>query len=754
MSEGGGTDGAADAARLLLALPSAVLIYNSADQVVLANPAAQHMFSPQSETPLAGLSLEAIASLASYKGLYGAGDPKAQVMAAMEIDRRQHHCRVLRTTDGRFLEVRSIPLPGGGWASVTQDVTPHRQAEASSRQRMRLMDMALRKNPSGVAIYDAERRLVLYNDQYEAMLEVPAGSIHIGMDFDTVTSLVIDNTPLDDEQRALFESRRHVDRRQRGQFLRQRGDGSALRVTSQPLDDGGFLVVQEDVTPLRAAEDEANRRAALLDAVLEAMPQGVCVYGPDRRLRMANAAFRGMVGASEVRIGEHLRDILRRREAASEYTRGEDPEVVYRRQFDFGRDPVLRRRADGKLLSGNTAPLPDGGHISVLGDVTALHAAEEEAKRRADLLQLIMDSMRHGVCLFDREHRVVVANTLAYEMTGLSRQELAPGARLEDLRRIQLERGQFGNGLRAEQIFQSRSTHDPALLETFTRTRADGRVIETATDPTPDGGFVRIYTDVTAEHTALAAIEQARRAAEQADFSKTRFLATMSHELRTPLNAVIGFSEALLAEGAAERDPLQVAEFAGTILEAGRHLLSLIDEVLAVAQAGAGALRVETRPLYIPSVLDSTLRLMRTTADAAGVELVLEALPDLPRAHADERRLRQILLNLLANSVKFTPAGGQVRLSAAAISPGLLEITVTDTGIGMAPDQLERAFEPFVQLETSHARRYGGSGLGLYLARALAGAMDATLTLESERGGGTVARLRLATAMQAQEQTA
>ncbi|MFC7555207.1 ATP-binding protein [Pseudoroseomonas wenyumeiae] len=276
-------------------------------------------------------------------------------------------------------------------------------------------------------------------------------------------------------------------------------------------------------------------------------------------------------------------------------------------------------------------------------------------------------------------------------------------------------------------------------LESYTRVTADGRCIEVSTDPTPDGGFVRIYSDVTAERQALAEIERARIAAEEASCAKTRFLATMSHELRTPLNAVIGFSEALVDEV----DPQNVEEFARTIMEAGRHLLSLIDEILAVAQAGAGALQMELRPLYMPTVLESTLRLMRPAAEAAEVSLSLEPLPNLPRARADERRLRQILLNLIANALKFTPAGGSVTLGASLPQPGVLEITVSDTGIGIAADQLERAFEPFVQLETSHARRYGGSGLGLYLARALSQAMEATLVLDSERGSGTVARLRL-----------
>jgi signal transduction histidine kinase len=729
------------ALQLVLALPGAVIVFNAAGHVVLANAPACDLLGLPGDGALAGMTAGTLVHRLACRGFYGPGDPEALARQVLEADPCQPDRRLVGAADGRWFEVTRLPLPIGH-ATVINDVTAQRQAEAAARERLRLTDAALRQNPSGIGIYDRDHRLMLHNDAYEVLLGIPAGSLRIGMSFNDVTDLLMNSASFDAEARAAFGARRRMDRGDRHQRLQLRLDGVALRATSQPLSDGGFLVVLEDVTQLRAAEEEAKRRAALLDGVLAALPHSVCVYGPDRRLRMVNAAWRRLFRGSKVEIGDHLLDTMKQREAAREYTDQQDPEEVFRRQFDFDREPSIRIRSDGTVLTGKTAPLPDGGHISVVSDITALHQAEFEAQRRAALLQVMMDSMRHGICLFDRDGRVVAVNKLAHGLTGLTEQEMAPGARLEDLRRLQLTRGQFGAGQAGEQLFWQRANRGLPRLETYTRPRADGRFIEIATDPTPDGGFVRIYTDVTAERQAIAEIERARIVAEEANCAKTRFLATMSHELRTPLNAVIGFSEALVDEV----DPQNVTEFASTILEAGRHLLSLIDEVLAVAQAGAGALQMELRPLYMPSILESTLRLMRPAAEAAEVSLTLAPLPELPRAQADERRLRQILLNLLANALKFTPAGGSVSLGAAVPEPGVLEITVTDTGIGIAPDQLERAFEPFVQLETSHARRYGGSGLGLYLARALAQSMQASLVLESARGEGTVARLRLVAA--------
>ena len=735
----GATNQAQVALQLVLAMPGAVMVYDGEGQVLLANAAAAAMLGLPPDASLSDLSATDIARRLAERGFYGPGDREAQIRRVLEADTTASHRRLLCATDGRWYEVAFLPLPDGCRATVTTDITQFRQAEIAAWQRLRLADAALRQNPSGIGIYDREMRLMLHNDAYESLLNLPPGSIRIGMSFDEVTELMISGMAADAEEAAGFAARRRLDRGRRHQLLHLRPDGVAVRAISQPLSDGGFLVVLEDVTALHAAEAEAKRRAGLLDAVLAALPHSVCVYGPDSRLLMLNAACRRIFKDNKVGVGDHLLDTLRRREDAGIFMDRKDPEEIFRRRFDFNRPPVIRMCADGTVLTGITAPLPEGGHISVISDITPLHRAEFEAQRRAALLQVMMDNMRHGICLFDRDCRVVAVNRLACTLTGLSEQELAPGASLEDLRRIQLERGQFGAGRAGEEVFRWRAQRVAPNLETYTRVTADGRCIEVSTDPMPDGGFVRIYSDVTAERQSLAEIERARTVAEEASSSKTRFLATMSHELRTPLNAVIGFSEALVDEV----DPQNVQEFARTILEAGRHLLSLIDEVLAVAQAGAGALQMELRPLFLPSILESALRLMRPVAEAAEVSLSLERLPALPRARADERRLRQILLNLITNALKFTPAGGSVTLGASLPHPDVLEITVSDTGIGIAADQVERAFEPFVQLETSHARRYGGSGLGLYLARALAQAMDASLVLDSERGIGTVARLRL-----------
>ncbi len=264
-------------------------------------------------------------------------------------------------------------------------------------------------------------------------------------------------------------------------------------------------------------------------------------------------------------------------------------------------------------------------------------------------------------------------------------------------------------------------------------------MLEVVSDPIPDGGWVLTYTDFTAERRVRAELERAKEAAEAANDAKSRFLAAMSHELRTPLNAVIGFSEAF----AADPDPARGAEYVRSIHEAGRQLLALIDDILDVARAGTRGFRTADAAVDVAELAEEAVQATRASADESGVSLSAALPPFLPRARGDGPRLRQVLLHLLTNAVKFTPSGGSVALSAEVERPsGDLVLRVSDTGIGIAPEDIPRAFEPFTQLDSSLARRYGGSGIGLYLARALAEAQGATLALESAPGGGTTALLR------------
>jgi signal transduction histidine kinase/CheY-like chemotaxis protein len=217
---------------------------------------------------------------------------------------------------------------------------------------------------------------------------------------------------------------------------------------------------------------------------------------------------------------------------------------------------------------------------------------------------------------------------------------------------------------------------------------------------------------------------------EAASRHKSEFLASMSHELRTPLNAIIGFSEVLREEMFGPLNERQ-ADYLNDILTSGRHLLSLINDILDLSKIEAGKMELELSTFALPSVLEGGLTMIRERASNHGISVGLEVAPDVGEITADERKVKQVVFNLLSNAVKFTPDGGRIELSARC-TDGEVEVAVSDTGIGIAPEDQERVFEEFQQ-----AGQREGSGLGLALCRSFIELHGGRIRLESDVGAGS-----------------
>ena len=222
---------------------------------------------------------------------------------------------------------------------------------------------------------------------------------------------------------------------------------------------------------------------------------------------------------------------------------------------------------------------------------------------------------------------------------------------------------------------------------------------------------------------------------EVASRHKSEFLANMSHELRTPLNAVIGFSEVLQERMFGELNDKQ-AEYVQDILASGRHLLSLINDILDLSKVEAGRMELELAPFHLPAALESALTLLRERATRHGVTLGLEVDERLAEFVGDERKIRQVVLNLLSNAVKFTPEGGRVEVRAV-LEDAVARISVTDTGAGIAAEDQAKIFEAFSQVGTDAARKHEGTGLGLTLTRRFVELHGGVISVESAVGEGS-----------------
>jgi signal transduction histidine kinase len=235
----------------------------------------------------------------------------------------------------------------------------------------------------------------------------------------------------------------------------------------------------------------------------------------------------------------------------------------------------------------------------------------------------------------------------------------------------------------------------------------------------------------------------ARDEAEYANRAKSQFLAVMSHELRTPLNAIIGFSEIMYAEPYGALGDKRYKQYVQDIHNSGGHLLSIINDILDLSKIEAGQADLNEEEVDLPALIGAVQRIMQERAAKADLTFECESGEGLPWVRADRRALKQILLNLLANAVKFTPKGGKVGLRMAVDDEGGLRMTVYDTGIGMDPRDIPRALSAFGQVDTSWSRRYEGAGLGLPISRALVRLHGGTLELESQPGMGTAVTVRL-----------
>ncbi len=498
---------------------------------------------------------------------------------------------------------------------------------------------------------------------------------------------------------------------------------------------------------LRTAELDRSRQDVVaksrsLETILANVSQGISLYDADLRLVLCNQRFIQIVdlppelGAP----GTSFDDLVRFNAERGEYGPG-DPEALAARRIEQARSLTYHRfervRPDGTVVEVIGVPLPDGGFVTTHDDVTAKRRVEDQLKT----LSLAVEQSPASVIITNPQGTIQYVNRKFIEITGYSAEEaLGQNPRI------------LKSGLTSSELYHSlwRTISAGGTWEGDLQNRKkSGELFWEHVSVSPIRGpdntiinYVSVKEDISSRKLAEANLVVAVTAAQEANRSKTVFLSHMSHELRTPLTAIIGYAEMLSLELAG---PLSIVyrDYVDSVMMSGHHLLSIIDELLDITRIEMGSYKLTTAEICVAQLVGGCCDMVMPQCNAKDIDLRFDGAAAVP-AITDGRALRQVVINVLANAVKYTAGGGRIRVSVTKQGDTGI-ITIADTGRGIPADQLSTIFEPFHRVDPQRADPSRGVGLGLAISRRIVTLLNGTIHLESHLGIGTTATITVAT---------
>ena len=528
-------------------------------------------------------------------------------------------------------------------------------------------------------------------------------------------------------------------------------------VDGKPLEIVGSW---SDITARKTAEEEKAQAYARLSRLLKSSPAVIYSY-------RATGSFEPTYVSENIRdwLGYEPQEYLEHPNFWWNRVHPDDLATVQAetsRLFETGSHTIEYRflKKDGTYCWVNDAQQlirdEKGQVVEVVGswsDITerkqlgeALAAAQEanlnDLREAQSRLIDAIETISEGFSLYDAEDKLVLSNSRYRELFASHADVIVPGTSFETILRTAVERGQIKDAEgRRDAWIKERLARHHAVSETHVQHRSDGRWIQVNERKTASGGVVAIYADITKLKQHEAELAAARDAADEANRTKSNFLANMSHELRTPLNAIIGYSE-ILQEDAVDKGDKDSVDDLQKIESAGRHLLGLINNILDLSKIEAGRMDVFIEAIDIQALLEEVLTIVKPLADKSENVIKLICPADVGSFRSDQTKVKQCLLNLLSNANKFT-SKGTLTLTVTRESGSRVCFGVSDTGIGMTKEQLDRLFQPFSQSEASTAKRFGGTGLGLAITKHFCTLLGGDVTVESTPGKGSTFIIRL-----------
>jgi len=633
----------------------------------------------------------------------------------------------------------------------------------SLEAKLQMLEHAVAHMDQGLLVLDRERRVVFWNKRYEDLWDFPPGFVAVGKSLTDIVRFDIARRNLPpSEAEMLLQQRlaRSISPGAPGEVALPHLD-RILRIDLLQLPEGGSVVTFTDVTvACRQAEALAANEARF--AIFVSMSAD-WIWEQDADLRFTFVS-RPKDVELDVFPGDNVgkrRDELDIIITDDEAWRQHLEDIAAHRPFRnltyarFDHDGQLRHiRISGDPIFGAGGVFV--GYRGTGADVTAeIHAleraksAEVKAENAHARLITALETITQGFALFDAEDRLVMCNRQYLDKTAAADIGWAIGKRFEDLVRANLASGWRGHLPGSdtevghdEWIAWRLAMHRDPPPRPYIYKGNDDRWLLISEKRTAEGGTVAIRVDVTDLKRAEEDLRIARDQAEAAGRAKNEFLASMSHELRTPLNAIMGFAEILKGEMFGPIGIARYRNYADDILASATYLMELVRDVLDMSRIEAGRMDLTIESIDVTPEIGRCLGMVGGSARSAGLALKTQIVEPAPVIRADSRAFRQILLNLLSNSVKFTPSGGRVTITVT-IDGGRACIVVADTGIGIPAWALPRLGRPFEQVDNVLQRKKPGSGLGLALSRSLAELMGGTIVIESTEEKGTQVTLSL-----------
>ncbi|HEV2653087.1 MAG TPA: PAS-domain containing protein [Rhizomicrobium sp.] len=526
---------------------------------------------------------------------------------------------------------------------------------------------------------------------------------------------------------AAFEARR---------FAVAGGHRRAFMLHESPLDDRGVVGSARDVTEASVAESRLQQHIDAHADTLDKLATAVAIFSRDQKLSFYNRAFATMWGFTDQWLDTHPTDgqVLDKLREARKLPEQRDYQNWKRLRLSLYDNPREAASEEywhlpgGKTLRVIGQPHPFGGLTFLYDDVTEKIALESSFNTLTKVQSATLNSLNEAVAVFGPDGRLKLHNEAFLRIWDLVPKDLAGEPHIRAIAAACAEK--FGDETMWHNLIQAIVSATPASRDMGVIERNDRSVLSLALSALPDGATLVTFTDVTDRFRIETALRERSEALEDADHLKSEFIKHVSYELRTPLNTILGFAE-MLDTGIPGTLNAAQKGYVGNIVSGSNTLKDLINNILDLSLIESGALRLELARINLYEMLSGVATTARDWAAAGGLELVLDCAPDSGEFRGDERRILQVVFNLLSNAFKYTPRGGRVTLSGK-IEGEDVQISVSDTGPGLAPEVQANVFERFAAKSRSGQR--AGAGLGLALVNRFVELHDGWVEIESADG--------------------